>query len=100
LEKSLSTCFLHVLFGVEILATERQLFSLPLQFGGGLGVFNRMAMYEFCYDSSVCLTLLLRNSNLGSATFELDAHVETVQSVKHFDRQHKSDHFTAVDHYV
>jgi len=91
----LSTCFLPALFGVEVLATERQLFSLPLQFGG-LGVFNPMAMHGFCYDSSVHSTLLLRNSILGSATFKLDAHVEAVQSAKCFDRQHKSDHFTAV----
>ena len=55
-----------------------------------------MAMYGFCYDSSVRSTLLLRNSILGSATFELDAHVETVQSAKPLDRQHKSDNFTAV----
>jgi len=79
----------------EVLATERQLFSLPLQFEG-LGVFNPMAMYEFCYNSSVCSTLLLCNSILESATFELDAHVETVQSAIRFDRQYKSDHFTAV----
>jgi len=95
LEKSLSTCFLPALFGVEVLATERWLFSLPLQFGG-LGVFNPMAMYSFCYDFSVHSTLLLHNSILRSTTFELDAHVETVQSVKCLDRQHKSDHFTTL----
>ena len=95
LEKSLSSCFLPALFGVEVSAIERQLFSLPLQFGG-LGVFNPVTMSDYCYDSSVRSTLLLRKSILGSATFEFDAHVETVQSARHSDRQYKIDHFTDV----
>ena len=88
LEKSLSSCFLSAFI-------ERQLFSLSLQFGG-LGIFNPVAMSDYCYDSSVCSTLLLHKSILGSDTFELDAHVETVQSTKRFDRQYKIDHFTVV----
>jgi len=95
LEKSLSSCFLPALFGVEVSSTERQLFSLPLQFGG-LGIFNPVAMSDYCYDSSVRSTLLLRKSILGSVTFELDAHIDTVQSAKHFDRQHKLNHYTVV----
>ena len=46
LESSLSSCFLPALFGVEVSAVERKLFSLPLQFGG-LGVFNPVAMSTF-----------------------------------------------------
>ena len=46
---------------------------------------------DICYDSSVFSILLLRESVLGHATFELDAHVETVQSATGFGRQHKKD---------
>ena len=67
-------------------AIERQLFCLPLQFGG-LGVFNPVIMSDNCYDLSVCSTLLFHESILGHAVFELDAHVET----KVFDQQHKKE---------
>ena len=70
LESSLSSCFLAALFGVYVSVTERQLFSLPLQFGG-LDVFNPVAMSAHCYDSSVCCTMLFHKSILGSMTFEL-----------------------------
>jgi len=87
---------LPALFGVEVSATEKQLFSLPLQFGG-LDVFNLMAMYGFAmtlqFVPPCCFVIL---HILESATFKLDAHVESVQSAKRFDRQHKSEHFTAV----
>ena len=33
---------------------------------------------------------------MGSVTFELDAHIDTVQSAKRFDRQHKLNHYTVV----
>ena len=93
LESSLSSCFLPALFGVEVSAIERKLFSLPLQFDC-LGVFNPVAMLAYFYDSSVRSTMLLRHSILGRVTFELDVHVETVQSAKHFDRQSKFEHST------
>ena len=48
-------------------------------------------MKKHCYDSSVRSTLLLHESILGCATFELDAHVETVQFARSFVQQHKKD---------
>ena len=53
-------------------------------------------MSDYCYDSSVRSTLLLCKSILWSATFEFDAHVETVQSARRSDRQYKIDCFTVV----
>ena len=88
LGKSFSSCFLPALFGVEVSAVERQLFSLPLQFED-LGFFNPVAMSDCCYDLSVCSTSLLRKSIFGCGTFELDAHIEAVQSAKSFVRQHR-----------
>ena len=51
-------------------------------------------MLAYFYDSFVRSTMLLRHSILGRVTFELDAHVETVQSAKRFDRQSKFEHST------
>ena len=76
----MSSCFLPVLFGVEVSSTERQLFSLPLQFGG-LGIFNPVVMLTIVM-TSVRSTLLLCKSILGSVTFELDAHIDSIQSAK------------------
>ena len=95
LESLLSSCFC-VLFGVEVSAAVRQLFSLPFQFGGLVGMFNPVAMSAHCYDSSVHSTMPLRKSILGGMTFELDAHIETVSSAKCFDRQFKFEHFTNI----
>ena len=45
-------CFLPALFSVEVSATERQVFALPLRFGG-LGVSNPVDITKLCFDSSV-----------------------------------------------
>ena len=77
LENCFSLHFLPALFGVEVSAAERRLFALPLRYGG-LGVSNPVIMANVCFDSSVRSTSFLRDSILGSATFELDAHISSV----------------------
>ena len=46
------------------------------------------------YDSSVRSTMLLHQFTLGRVTFELDTHIETVQSAKRSDQQSKFEHST------
>ena len=43
-------------------------------------------MSAHCYDS-ICSTMLLCKSILGSVTFDLAAHIETVQFAKSLDGQ-------------
>jgi len=73
--------FLPTIFGMEISTAERDLFALPLQFGG-LGMGNPVSMASCLFDSSVCGTVTLAYSIVGAATFKLDAHLETVSEAR------------------
>jgi len=73
--------FLPTIFGVEISTAERDLFALPLLFGG-LGVGNPVSMASCLSDSSVRGTVTLVHSIVGAATFELDTHLETVSEAR------------------
>ena len=77
LELVLGSAFLPALFGVEISAVERDLFSLPLRMGD-LAVVNPVTAAPQFYDSSLSSTASLVKFIIGVATFELDAHIETV----------------------
>ena len=77
LELVLGSAFLPALFGVEISAVERDLFSLPLRMGD-LAVVNPVTAAPQFYDSSLSSTASLVKLITGVATFELDAHIETV----------------------
>ena len=61
----------------------------------GIGVSNPVIMANVCFDSSVCSTSFLRDSILGSATFELDAHISSIWSARQLDQKLQSQHYTA-----
>ena len=92
LENCFALYFLPALFGVEVSAAERRLFALPLRYGG-LGVSNPVIMANVCFDSSVHFTSFLRDSILGSATIELDAHISSVRSARQLEQKLRSQHY-------
>ena len=95
LEHCLCTVFLPALFGVEVTSSERQVFGLPLQYGG-LGIINPVAIANHYFDSSVRSTTFLCQSILGTATFELDEHVFSVRSAKQLDAQIQANYYTTL----
>jgi len=66
---------------MEISTAEHDLFALPLQFGG-FGVGNPVSMVSCLFYSSACGTVTLVHSIVDTATFELDAHLETVSEAR------------------
>ena len=87
LEHAIHHYFLPTVFGVEISTAERNLFALPLRFGG-LGVSNPVLMAPSLLDSSVRSTVTLVHSIVGATTFELDAHLETVSNARTYHHKH------------
>ena len=83
---SLFSRFLPAMFGVEVSAVERRLFSLPLQLGG-LGICNPVSLAFHLFNSSVRITDYLVKSIIGFETFELDTHFDCVSSNKLSYRQ-------------
>ena len=76
-------------------SSERQVFGLPLQYGG-LGIINPVAIANHCFDSSVHSTTFLCQSILGTATFELDEHVFFTRSAKQLDAQIQANYYTTL----
>ena len=66
---------------MEISTTVCDFFALPLHFGR-LGVGNPVSMASCLFGSSVCGTVRVVHSIVGAATFELDAHLETVSQAR------------------
>ena len=56
LECCLSSIFLPSLYGVEVKATEWELFGLPLKYRG-LGIINPVAIVNHCFGFSIHFTL-------------------------------------------
>ena len=81
LELSLFSRFLPAMFGVEVSATERRLFALPLRLDG-LGICNPVSLAFHLFTSSVHGTEHLVKSIVGFETFELDSHFDCVSSNK------------------
>jgi len=65
LEHTILHHFLPIIIGVKISTAERDLFALPLRFGG-LGMNNPVSMAFCLFDSSVHGTVTLTNSNTCS----------------------------------
>ena len=59
LEHCLFSCFLPVVFGAEVSSVDRQIFALPLRYGG-LAIVNPA---DYCYKSSLHSTALLQSSS-------------------------------------
>ena len=95
LEYCLQSYFLPELFGVEVSAAERQLFALPSRYGG-LGLSNPVSISKHCFDSSMHSIAYLKDSILGSVTFELDALSNAVLSASQSDSKLRSQHFSAI----
>ena len=93
LEHAIHHYFLPTVFGVEISTAERNLFALPLRFGG-LGVSNPVLMAPSLLDSSVRSTVTLAHSIVGATTFELDAHLETVSNARTYHHKHMDTIYT------
>ena len=93
LECRLLSVFLPALFGAEVTVAERQLFGLPLKYGG-LGIISPVANH--CFDTSIGSTTFLCKSILGTASFELDGHVHCAQSAKALNAQVASGYFTTL----
>ena len=70
LEHAIHHYFLPTVFGVEISTAERNLFALPLRFGG-LGVSNPVLMAPSLLDSSVRGTVTLVYSIVWMACLHL-----------------------------
>jgi len=81
LEHTILHQFLPTIFGVEISTAECDLFALSLHFGG-LRVGNPVSIASCLFDSSVRGTVTIVHSIVGAATFELDAHLETVSQAR------------------
>ena len=99
-EHCLTSCFLLALFGVEVSSVERQIFALPLRYGG-LGITNLVTVTDYCYESSLCTTAFLQSSILGQVEFELDTLISSVFSNKVPDKQSQSQrHTNAFDGFI
>ena len=72
--------FIPTLFGCNVSSLERQLFALPVRFGG-LGVFSPSLTAEPHYLASRALTKVLVSALQGDS-FELAGHEATVLSAK------------------
>jgi len=66
---------------MEISTVECNLFALPLRFSG-LGVSNPVSFALCLFDLSVCGTVILVHFIFGAATFESDAHLESVSDAR------------------
>ena len=73
--------FIPTLFGCDVSSLERQLFALPVRFGG-LGVFSPSLTAEPHHLASRASTEVLVSALQGDS-FELATHETTVLSAKH-----------------
>ena len=67
LEKAISEIFIPALVGRNITPLERQIFSLPVRFGG-MGILDPQKMADFEYMSSLDITTLLRIAIINQET--------------------------------
>ena len=77
LDVVLTSVFLQVVFGSEVIPTEHLLFSLPVRFGG-LSVYQLHVVAGFCFAASRDATTVIVEALHDLQPFEVDCYKVTV----------------------
>ena len=81
LESTIYSVFLPAVFGTEISLQERQLFSLPVKYGG-LGIPSACVSAPILYTASRNSTKCIVDTIISHSSFEIAAHETTVFSAR------------------
>ena len=90
LEDTITKIFIPALIGKEVNALERQIFALPVRFGG-MGISNPCEMADFEYKSSIDIVKPLKDAIKNQETDFANVDMQYTNSVKRTIKSEKQD---------